>query len=699
MRNHPVSRQQAVSVPRCGAADASMVTHPRKTGGAPRRHDVGRLKYLAALLLLAAAIAPAPALAQANCNDAVTWTGIIPDCLSAGDTYRILFVTSGSRSAASSNIADYNTFVQAQADAATGNPFSGITFNVLGSTAAVAARDNTDTHPTDDGPGELIFYYRGRRVANDYADLYDNDGWDTNESRNQNGATFGGETNDVWTGTARDGTSAASPLGPPRAGRGNPRAANAPLATSGDAPASIRRSFYALSTVLTVPPADTVTPSFDSGTSIDNQVYRINSPITSRTLPEATVGDGALVYSISPTLPTGLTLTGRILTGTPAASTVQAPTTYTYRVDDTDVSSTDFSTLTFTIRIIAGAGVNICGRTPEVRTAILAASDDTDCTSVADFATITSLDLSNMSITALQSGDFAGLTELMELNVSSNGLTTLPADIFAGLTALTDLNLSNLSLTVLPADIFAGLTALTDLNLSNNLGLTTLPADIFAGLTALTDLNLSNLSLTVLPDGIFDGLTALQRLSLSLNSFTARTGLPAGIFDDVLDTLGTIGFAIDNVVRQAHFVCSRPDFATIVATTTGVTDCIRITAAQFDAYNLADATLSGLTLSPGTLAEPFATGTTTYTVVVARSVTSVTVTPTATNAAGAAITVDTAIVTSGSASAAILLAAVDTALDIPIVVTAADGTTTLTYTVTVTRAAFLTSRCVAPVRQ
>ena len=576
MRNHPVSRQQAVSVPRCDTADASMVTPPRKTGGAPRWHHVGRLKYLAALLLLAAAIAPAPALAQDACGGAVTWTGVVPDCITPGANYRILFVTRSGRDARSTNIADYNTFVQDQANGATGTPFSGLTFNVLGSTEAVDARDNTDTNRFGgDGNGEPIFYYLGRRVANNYADLYDGR-WGATESRDQNGAIFAGVGDGrVFTGSINNGTESfirtfgsSAAFGRPFVATGATGTAVDQLAAFATLTGSQARSFYALSQVIRKPVAD---------------------------------------------------------------------------------------------------GVNICGRTQAVRDAILTISADSFCTSVSDLATIMTLDFSRGApgggITALQRGDFDGLTGLTILRFNQNSLTTLPANIFADLSALVELNLFN-----------------NDLN--------TLPVGAFAGLTSVQRLYINRNELTSLPVGIFDGLNALEDLGLANNPFTPGTGLPVGIFDDVLGTLGPValdggdGLAVDTVGRGAHFVCSRADVAAIV-TFTGAAHCLRVTAAQFDDYlTLIDATLSGLTPSDGTLNPVFDSATTTYAVNVTNRISNVTVTPTATNAAGATITVNGAAVTSGTASVAIFLTA-GTPLVIPIVVTAADGTTTMTYTVTV----------------
>ena len=103
-----------------------------------------------------------------------------------------------------------------------------------------------------------------------------------------------------------------------------------------------------------------------------------------------------------------------------------------------------------------------------------------------------------------------------------------------------------------------------------------------------------------------------------------------------------------------------------------------------------DATLSGLVLSSGTLSPTFAAGTTSYTVSVANTVTSITITPTV-NASGATVKVAGTTVASGSASASQALSVGTNALSI--IVTAADGSTTETYTLTATRAAAATGTC------
>jgi len=96
-----------------------------------------------------------------------------------------------------------------------------------------------------------------------------------------------------------------------------------------------------------------------------------------------------------------------------------------------------------------------------------------------------------------------------------------------------------------------------------------------------------------------------------------------------------------------------------------------------------NSTLSGLAISNGTLAPVFNTNTTAYTVSETNGVTSITITPTAT-VAGSTIKVNGTAVASGSASGAIPLSL--GANTINVVITAQDGVTTSTYTITATRA-------------
>jgi hypothetical protein len=101
-----------------------------------------------------------------------------------------------------------------------------------------------------------------------------------------------------------------------------------------------------------------------------------------------------------------------------------------------------------------------------------------------------------------------------------------------------------------------------------------------------------------------------------------------------------------------------------------------------------NANLSNLSVSPGSLTPAFAPATLLYTAAVGNATTSVTITPTTADA-NATVTVNGTPVTSGSPSGAIALSL--GANPILVVVTAQDGTTKQTYTVTVNRAVILFS--------
>ena len=99
------------------------------------------------------------------------------------------------------------------------------------------------------------------------------------------------------------------------------------------------------------------TPSFGSGTIAD-RVHVKDIATTSVTLPAATGGDTPLTYSLSPTLPTGMSFnaTSRELSGTP--SVTKAQTTYTYTVTDKD---NDTATLTFKLTVEADTNPSLSG--------------------------------------------------------------------------------------------------------------------------------------------------------------------------------------------------------------------------------------------------------------------------------------------------------------------------------------------------
>ena len=198
-------------------------------------------------------------------------------------------------------------------------------------------------------------------------------------------------------------------------------------------------------------------------------------------------------------------------------------------------SGTSFTGLTIS--------TGICDRTPQVQTALVAAiSGAGTCAAVTatQLAALTSsLDLSadatalasSPPISALKSGDFAGLTALTGLALDDQSLTALPTGIFTGLTALTTLNLRDNQLTTVPASIFAPLAAMTSLDLSGN-RFASLPDDLFTGLTtALTTLDLSGQFSNDPNTTDIDNFNVPLGLSVASNvaTLSIATGAPAAL--------------------------------------------------------------------------------------------------------------------------------------------------------------------------
>ena len=87
------------------------------------------------------------------------------------------------------------------------------------------------------------------------------------------------------------------------------------------------------------------------GSTISNQAWTVGTA-ESLTLPEATGGNGAITYSLSPTTPAGITFTAgtRVLAGTPTGRFTSS--SFTYTAEDADGTTVD---LTFTIVVTATA--------------------------------------------------------------------------------------------------------------------------------------------------------------------------------------------------------------------------------------------------------------------------------------------------------------------------------------------------------
>ena len=187
-----------------------------------------------------------------------------PSGLSGGDKFRLLFITSTSRNAVPTAIADYNTFVQNRAAAGHSEiqtHSSG--FRAVGSTEDVDARDNTSTTYTSSDKGVPIYWLDGNKVVDDYEDFYDGD-WDEETTlKNESGTTKTATgTTTVWTGSNHDGTEAtafgfSNALGsnPARTGRPGTSTTAGPLTSTGtvaNVANTETRRMYGLSSVFVV---------------------------------------------------------------------------------------------------------------------------------------------------------------------------------------------------------------------------------------------------------------------------------------------------------------------------------------------------------------------------------------------------------------------------------------------------------------
>ena len=161
--------------------------------------------WTAAVLLALVVLPGAPLRAQTEVP--LDWA-LIPSEVGPGETFRLLFVTSTETLLSSDDIDHYNGFVQERA--AEGHEAIqayGSHFRILASTAALAARDNTSTNPGTDGVGEPIYWLgSGDRVADDYADLYD-ESWDTESWTTEAGGAGSDRTLNVLNGSTWDGRS------------------------------------------------------------------------------------------------------------------------------------------------------------------------------------------------------------------------------------------------------------------------------------------------------------------------------------------------------------------------------------------------------------------------------------------------------------------------------------------------------------
>ena len=202
---------------------------------------------------------------------AADWA-LLPAGVEEGQRFRLLFVTSGSTTSQSTDIATYNAFVKTQA---TGGhaaivPFAD-DFRALVCTDAVDGRDNAGTT----GAGVPIYWVNGAKAADDYADFHDGS-WDSNAPRTQTGAGAGHPN--VKTGCSADGTG-ADEVGGNSATYGLPATAGQEIDSGGTRATSFSDRLYALSPVLVAasppPPTELTVTGLTNGTETHLRVRAV----------------------------------------------------------------------------------------------------------------------------------------------------------------------------------------------------------------------------------------------------------------------------------------------------------------------------------------------------------------------------------------------------------------------------------------
>ncbi len=208
----------------------------------------------------------------------------------------------------------------------------------------------------------------------------------------------------------------------------------------------------------------------------------------------------------------------------------------------------------------------------------------------------------------------------------------------------------------------------------------TLTVNVSPALTTASSVNVTVASVgTTAVRGTDYTVTGLTGLSLTLPAdATSATFTVAATSDSGTEVSEKIEYVLE-AIRNADYVVSGMGDTAVVTINEDVATLSALTASTSDS---ASGTFTSLTLTPST----FSATTTAYTATVANSVTHAKLTPTVTDPiatvkVGKGSTLTS--VSSGSASGAIAL--VVGANAIKAVVTAADGDTTRTYTVTVTR--------------
>ena len=278
--------------------------HTRTAAGirpAARLLRLGLGVALLSLPLLAGLTAGAQAQTAVECTSANAdgsynvpsdWA-LKPSGLGAGDTFRLLFITSTKRNAQSTDIGVYNTFVQTAAKAGHSaiSDSCGNRFTAVASTATVDARTNISLpNAASGGP---VYWLGGPKIADHGQDFWDGS-WDNEAAadwRSASGSVITlstGADREIWTGTSGGGVKGATGhLGTTtdsnlRALVGQPGAAGAgPVDGARFSAISNTHRFYGISPVFKVAAVTVTTPVFSSTHIVEGETKTFTVTIPS----------------------------------------------------------------------------------------------------------------------------------------------------------------------------------------------------------------------------------------------------------------------------------------------------------------------------------------------------------------------------------------------------------------------------------
>ena len=340
------------------------------------------MALLAALAVLALGM---PEDATAQTEVPADWA-LKPADIAAGEQFRLMFVTSTTRDATSTNIADYNTVVSNRA-------MAGVTairayandFTALVSTETVNARTNTLTRATDtDAP---IYWVRSgtvhatNRAADNYADFYDGTWQNSSTGRTESGGAYGFFIGRLWTGTNTNGTTHATQFMGGHAATIRWRIQSGSITTDAGALSGLH-NILALSPVFQVattntPPTaahNTVTTVVDRPYTFEADDFGFVDTDTGDTLASVKIvtlpAVGTLAFDGTPVMQNDVVIWDDIeddkLTFTPVAgASGTGYATFTFKVNDGTVDSASAYTMTIDVTdapALACAAPDLAGR-------------------------------------------------------------------------------------------------------------------------------------------------------------------------------------------------------------------------------------------------------------------------------------------------------------------------------------------------